>query len=121
MNAKKAILGQAIFGESNGGSGGEINTGSNVGTGEGVFKEKSGVDLRFKSLKSGSNVTLTTIDPDEIEISSTNNFDNKVSVKKTDANAFIVEDDDGNVVFKIDTVTKEVFINGNKVSAAYGE
>jgi hypothetical protein len=44
-----------------GGSGtGDITNGSNVGTGEGnVFKDKSGTSLRFKTLKQGSNITIT--------------------------------------------------------------
>ena len=33
---------------------GEVNDGVNVGTGEGIFKDKLGVDLRFKSLLPGS-------------------------------------------------------------------
>jgi hypothetical protein len=43
-----------------GGGGGEDNTASNVGTGEGIFKQKTGVDLEFKSLIAGSNITLTS-------------------------------------------------------------
>jgi len=39
--------------------GGEVNTASNVGGGEGIFKQKTGVDLELKTLVAGANVTLT--------------------------------------------------------------
>jgi hypothetical protein len=41
-------------------AGGEANTASNLGTGEGIFGTKVGVDLRFKSLIAGTGVTFST-------------------------------------------------------------
>lgn len=54
-----------------GGGGGEINTASNVGTaGVGVFKQKIGVDLKFKKINAGSNKIIIQDDTgdDEIDI-----------------------------------------------------
>jgi hypothetical protein len=50
-----------------GAAGGETNTASNVGAGEGLFAAKVGVDLQFKSLLAGANVVITA-DADEVTI-----------------------------------------------------
>jgi hypothetical protein len=47
----------ALGGE--GGGGGEANTASNVGNGAGVFRQKTGVNLEFRSLVAGTGVSLT--------------------------------------------------------------
>lgn len=51
------------------GGGGEANTASNLGVGEGVFAQKNGVDLEFKSLTASGSVSLTST-ASEISISS---------------------------------------------------
>lgn len=49
---------------------GEPNLAANVGTGAGIWKNKIGETLNFKSLKSGNNISLTET-ADEITISAT--------------------------------------------------
>lgn len=52
------------------GGSGEANTASNVGTGVGVWKDKVGADLRFRSILAGANVTVTLVG-DDIVVAST--------------------------------------------------
>lgn len=60
---------QTVFSIS-GGGGGESNTAANLGSGVGVFKLKSGIELQFKSINAGSNKVTITDDTgnDEIDI-----------------------------------------------------
>jgi hypothetical protein len=49
---------------------GEVNSGVNVGAGNGIFLDKSGLNLRFKTVIAGSNITITN-NTNDITISST--------------------------------------------------
>jgi hypothetical protein len=54
FNALNAFLDKCC----NTGDVGEVNTASNVGAGEGVFKQKTGVDLQFKTLIAGGGIQI---------------------------------------------------------------
>lgn len=60
----------SILGAMGGPGSGEVNTASNVGTGAEVFKEKSGVDFRFRSIIGSNGITVTQ-NSDDITISPT--------------------------------------------------
>jgi len=57
--AVKLKLIECIAAINAGAAGGEVNDGANLGTGQGIFASKSGVDLQFKSLRAGANITLS--------------------------------------------------------------
>lgn len=65
-----------------GGGSGEANTSSNAGTGQGLAKAKSGVNLPFKSLKAGTNVSLSS-SADEITISASSSTDPQTATNTT--------------------------------------
>lgn len=59
---------------------GQNNTISNVGTGIGIYKEKIGVDLKLRTLKSGDGITVSLSNPNEITITNDRfSFDTIVS------------------------------------------
>jgi len=76
--------GSGTGGGGNGG-GGEVNTASNIGPGIGIFAQKVGVDLEFKSLVAGTNVTISS-DADSVTINSSGTFSGTLSGLTIDTN-----------------------------------
>jgi hypothetical protein len=68
-----------------GGGGGEINTASNVGLGDGIFKQKIGVDLQFKTLIAGSGISILS-NPDDLILSSSAIAPNVISPPQITSN-----------------------------------
>lgn len=64
---------------------GEINTASNVGVGEGVFKQKVGYDLQFKKIRPGSNVNFV-VGANDIEINATTSGEMNVQTDWNETN-----------------------------------
>ena len=77
---------------SGGGGTGEANTGSNVGVGDGVFKQKTGVDLEFKTLIGGAGVTITNNANDlTIDATSISGHQPIIDLTSTDTSTTIIQ------------------------------
>jgi hypothetical protein len=60
INVTTNTAGTITLSASTGGGGGEANTMSNVGGGEPIFKQKTGVDFELRTLVAGNNITITS-------------------------------------------------------------
>jgi hypothetical protein len=107
------------WGDLPGAGGGENNTASNIGVGFGLYKQKVGVDLQFRSLSAGTNVTITT--GDTVVISASGGGSSRIENNVATSDATPTELD------KIDTIPVnatsiiEVYIKAYESGAAqYG-
>lgn len=101
--------------------GGEANTASNLGTGEGVFASKVAQDLQFKSLVAGTDISITS-SPTEITINSTvapqnlyESFTDGTNTTTADSptDTMTVNGNDGiGVVISNDTIDIEADVDG---------
>ncbi len=72
-------------------SSGESNTASNIGTGHGIFANKNGVDLQFKSIVAGNNIDIQSATDSIIIATSSSQLVNPM----TDTGDLIVGGDNG--------------------------
>jgi hypothetical protein len=75
--ATVAVTGDTITIGINASSGGEVNTASNLGSGEGWYSLKSGNDLRFKSIKSSNNTISLVSDASHVYVDVSLNYYNR--------------------------------------------
>ena len=76
---KDTASGNAIWKVVPTGGAGEANTASNLGAGLGLWKQKVGVDLQFKSLVQGANITLTS-NANDVTIAATGEANSAVNI-----------------------------------------
>lgn len=84
---------------------GQNNTISNVGTGIGLYKEKIGVDLKLRTLKSGDGIVIVLSNPNEITITNDRYSFNTVTA------------DSGNIT-ATDTITSLSVVGGTGVTTS---
>lgn len=96
---------------------GETNTASNLGAGQGVFASKSGVDLRFKSLIAGTNVTIGSNANELIINSSSSGETNTASNVGTGAGIFNIKSGVDLTFRTLSSLTSDLTIteNGNNI------
>lgn len=80
------------------GTSGETNTGSNLGTGAQIFKQKTGVDLQFRSII-GTNGLTVTQNANDLSISGANFVTNAVNSNGT-GTEFVMGKTDGILMFR---------------------
>ena len=111
------------IGEVGSGGGGEVNTASNVGAGEDVFKQKTGVDLEFRTLIAGTNITITA-NPNDLTIDSSGSGLNVLETATLDGNIItpaqlLVDQDDYNPTGFATCQMIRQDINGNRVITGF--
>ena len=108
-----------------GSGGGENNTASNVGLGEGIYKQKTGVDLEFKGIAVSGDLTISSNDTD-ITISyldpvggsgNATTLDNLGDVVITSpANPSILAFDGSQWIDKLFAINNQTATNGNFIT-----
>ena len=80
-----------------------VQSASNVGTGEGVFKQKTGTDLEFKKLKAGTDISVTPVG-DDLQIAYTGSGAVTNLITQDDSSVTVIDDgvSNGTITFRIE-------------------
>lgn len=94
---------------------GDAVEGINTGTGAGVFRQRVGNDLEFRSLIAGTNIEVTET-PDSIEISAPNTLTDAPVV--TDSGSYILTSGESVRVFGGDGIETSLDVSNNSIVIA---